>query len=247
MNDMDAMRGSPTVIVVAYRGDSAIQLHGFPDGSMGVTVSGLSMGCWEPDECAACAERFLSLAKIPIRMHAEQAVPCATRSTSRPTGLDSRRAMISNKTMNDQAEAFKDATPEGLKSPSSSAVLRPGTRGRILVVEDHCDSLRVTTRLLVSAGYAVSGASTAEAALELLKTESFDVVVSDIGLSGTDGHQLMREIRRRRGTTPGIALSGYAMADDVKKSIAAGFVAHLAKPIEFQQLYRAIEDVITRR
>ncbi len=84
-----------------------------------------------------------------------------------------------------------------------------------------------------------------EAALSLLNcNSSIDVLVSDIGMPGRDGYQLMEELRRRDATvgrrTPAIALTAFARAKDVDAALAAGFDAHCAKPVRPTELITAI-------
>jgi signal transduction histidine kinase len=114
---------------------------------------------------------------------------------------------------------------------------------RLLVVEDHADTARMLGKLLGSAGYSVKTATDAAGALDLASRETFDLMVSDIGLPDATGYQLMREIKTRYGIS-GIAMSGYGMDEDVRKSREAGFSDHLVKPISFAQLDEAIHRVV---
>jgi CheY-like chemotaxis protein len=111
---------------------------------------------------------------------------------------------------------------------------------RLLVVEDHADTARMLGRLLGSAGYKVWTASDAAGALELAAREKFDLLVSDIGLPDATGYQLMQQLRSEYGIT-GIAMSGYGMDEDIRKSQEAGFSDHLVKPISFAQLNESIQ------
>ncbi|MDQ3115337.1 MAG: response regulator, partial [Verrucomicrobiota bacterium] len=70
-----------------------------------------------------------------------------------------------------------------------------------------------------------------------------DAVISDLGLPDGTGFELMEKLRAAHGLR-GIAVSGYGMDDDVRRSEAAGFAAHLTKPIDFAQLERALEDLM---
>jgi CheY-like chemotaxis protein len=72
------------------------------------------------------------------------------------------------------------------------------------------------------------------------------VVVSDIELGDGSGLDLMRRLRALR-ELPGIALSGYATKDDIRQSLDAGFSLHLAKPVAFNTLETAIEEVAALR
>jgi CheY-like chemotaxis protein len=92
-------------------------------------------------------------------------------------------------------------------------------------------------------------ASTREA-LELLEVQRPDVLISDLGLPGEDGYALIRRIRHHEaehgGFLPAIALTGYARADDRSRALAAGFQAHVAKPLEPAELIAVIADVTGR-
>ena len=79
-------------------------------------------------------------------------------------------------------------------------------------------------------------------ARELAASEDFDLVISDIELPDGSGLDLMHEIKRTRGF-PGIAMSGFGSDEDIRMSEAAGFAAHLTKPINFQDLEAMIRQV----
>jgi CheY-like chemotaxis protein len=118
----------------------------------------------------------------------------------------------------------------------------PPRKLKILLVEDDGPTLKVMTRLLARAPYIVKTANTFVSALEIATAEDFDLIISDIGLPDGSGLELMRQVRDRY-TSRGIALSGYGMEEDIRKSHEAGFVAHLTKPVDFQKLQVAIEQV----
>jgi len=117
------------------------------------------------------------------------------------------------------------------------------SRSRVLLVEDHPDTSRAMARLLSAKGYEVRAAHSVASALQLAAAEPFDIVVSDIGLPDATGYELMSQIRDLYGTR-GIALSGYGMEDDVRRSREAGFVDHVTKPINIPQLEALIERVL---
>jgi signal transduction histidine kinase/ActR/RegA family two-component response regulator len=118
----------------------------------------------------------------------------------------------------------------------------PGERKRLLVVEDHAATRASLVRMMERRGYEVRSAQSLTQARELVETGTFDLVLSDLGLPDGSGHELMRELRDRSGI-PGIALSGFGMETDVLESRAAGFVAHLTKPVTAQALDAALERV----
>lgn len=116
----------------------------------------------------------------------------------------------------------------------------------LLLVDDHSDTLTTLARLLRKRGYEVTTASTCEAALTLASTQSFDIVVSDLGLPDRSGMELIEEIRKK-SSVPAIALSGYGMESDVVDSLGAGFTAHLTKPVRIEMLQQAIERLLAER
>lgn len=134
--------------------------------------------------------------------------------------------------------AAASAAAAGIKPPSGREKEHPG-KLRLLVVEDHEDTLHTLGRLLTSAGYLVRGVSSVQAAVDVAARESFDLVLSDLGLPDGDGYQVMRRISTLQ-KVPGIAMSGYGMEADVQRSRDAGFAEHLTKPVQFAALKRAI-------
>jgi signal transduction histidine kinase len=113
-------------------------------------------------------------------------------------------------------------------------------RLRLLVIEDHEPTMMVLVRLLRHYGHEVFTAENVERALGVAAAHSFDLVISDLGLPDGNGIDLMRQLGRKYGLR-GIALSGYGMPEDRAKTKAAGFLAHLVKPINFDQLQSALQ------
>ncbi len=119
---------------------------------------------------------------------------------------------------------------------------RPVGPLRILFVEDNPDTLRVMARLLVARGHVVAKADSVAAALAVAEDGEFDLLISDLGLPDGSGLDLIRGIRalRQGRAMPGIALSGYGLDEDVRRSHEAGFLEHLIKPVNFTALEVAI-------
>lgn len=111
---------------------------------------------------------------------------------------------------------------------------------RVLVVEDEEDSRELIELLLESEGAIVHSASNAMRALQLLDEVSPHVVLSDIGMPGRDGYWLAGEVRSRRPDIAAIALTAFSAADDVERAITAGFDHHVGKPVDPEQLVRAL-------
>ena len=112
----------------------------------------------------------------------------------------------------------------------------------ILLVEDDKDSLSALARLVRLSGHRALAAASAEEALRLAASERCDVVVSDVGLPDRSGLELMRQLAAVYNV-PGIAVSGYTDAADVGACTRAGFARHLNKPIDFQALLDAVEEL----
>jgi len=122
-----------------------------------------------------------------------------------------------------------------------AAPLQSVERYRLLVVEDHQPTLAALSGLLRRQGHDVVTASTVEAALALAASHQFDLVITDLGLPDGSGADLMLQLTRDYGLR-GIALSGYGMEEDLARTKQVGFIAHLIKPIQFEQLNQALEQ-----
>ena len=113
----------------------------------------------------------------------------------------------------------------------------------ILLVEDHQDTARVLGRILRNAGFEVTHAATIAEARARGGSMRFDLLISDLGLPDGSGLDLMKSLREAQGIK-GIALSGFGTDEDVAASTAAGFAAHLTKPIDWDRLRAEIQRII---
>jgi len=120
----------------------------------------------------------------------------------------------------------------------------------VLLVEDDVDARSLIQMLLELRGAKVTSAASAAEALKAFKVTIPDVLVSDIAMPEEDGYSLLRKVRslpdERGGQTPAIALTGYASAKDKADTFAAGYQAHLAKPLEPADLITAIETIVRK-
>jgi CheY-like chemotaxis protein len=112
----------------------------------------------------------------------------------------------------------------------------------VLLVDDHDDTLKATARLLRAEGYTVHAARTATEATTLAAGGCCEILVSDVGLPDRSGIELMRELKSLYGLK-GIAVTGFAGATNMQEALDAGFSRHLAKPIIFSDLLKAIREV----
>jgi CheY-like chemotaxis protein len=125
------------------------------------------------------------------------------------------------------------------RKPKPTAVSR-----RVLLVDDHQDTCLGMKRMLERRGYEITIAHSAEQAVEKVRTQEFDLLISDIGLPDRSGYELMREVRVNKHL-PGIALSGFGSEEDVNQAREAGFAEHLTKPINFERLEKTIQSLLS--
>ncbi len=109
---------------------------------------------------------------------------------------------------------------------------------RVLVVDDNIDSAEMLVELLAMWGHTALHAPDGPRALALAPEFAPDIVLLDIGLPGLDGYEVARLLREdpALGAARIIAMTGYGQAEDRKRTRAAGFAAHLVKPIDFEEL-----------
>lgn len=130
-----------------------------------------------------------------------------------------------------------EITARHAEAPAGPTPLTERLRGRrILVVEDDADTRGLIERIFTGARAHVVGAGSTAEALGVLSHQTFDLLVTDIGMPQEDGYDLLRKIRSlppsRGGAIPAVALTAYARPEDRQRCLEAGFQAHLAKPIQ---------------
>jgi len=122
---------------------------------------------------------------------------------------------------------------------------------RVLVVDDEPDMRDLVTAILEQQGAAVRGALSASEALRALDQFAPDVLLCDIGMPGEDGYALIREIRAREADggrhLAAVALTAYARPEDRTRALVAGFHAHLAKPVQPEELTVVVASLAGRR
>ena len=128
-----------------------------------------------------------------------------------------------------------------------SARSRNLTGVEVLLVDDEADSLELMAFILKQAGASVTTATSAATALSALTRSQPDIILSDIGMPEMDGYQLMQRVRallpEQGETVMAIAITAYAAETDQQRALAAGFQAHLSKPVNPEQLVAAISDL----
>lgn len=116
----------------------------------------------------------------------------------------------------------------------------------ILLVEDHADAREALQALLELEGYSVVTAAEGLQALDIARTKRPDIALIDIGLPGLDGYEVARRLRALDGPQPIlVALTGYSQPQDRRDAEAAGFDAHLVKPVDPADLTRVLTSLGT--
>ena len=119
---------------------------------------------------------------------------------------------------------------------------RSGQSLRILVVEDHGDTLQALSNLLTHFGHEISVADDAESARKIIRSKEFDVVLADIALPDGSGYDLVAEAKRKR-PFKAVALTGFGTPDHIERSKEAGFDFHLTKPVDFHELRAVLGQI----
>lgn len=122
---------------------------------------------------------------------------------------------------------------------------------RILEVDDEEDARSLLHHLLVELQVDVTTCVSADEALQVLQDQQFDLIISDVGMPGKDGYEFMRAWRIREGElkrtkTPAVALTAYARSEDRRKVLMAGFQAHIAKPVDRDELLAIVASLTNR-
>jgi CheY-like chemotaxis protein len=121
----------------------------------------------------------------------------------------------------------------------------------VLIVDDTDDGRALTAMVLTQAGASVTAVRSVREAIEMIERERPDALVSDIGMPDEDGYALIRQIRHHEaehgGFLPAVALTGYARAADRDRILAAGFQAHVTKPLDPDELTAALAALTSHR
>jgi CheY-like chemotaxis protein len=148
------------------------------------------------------------------------------------------------------------ATPSLAESDPTSSLAGTGRLAadlagvRLLVVDDQPEARELVRRVLEDCGATVWTAGSAAEALALLERERPDLLISDIGMPEADGFELLRRVRalgaERGGRIPAIALTAFARSEDRTRVLRAGFLVHVAKPVDPAELVATVATVSGR-
>ncbi|MBU1292749.1 response regulator [Patescibacteria group bacterium] len=111
----------------------------------------------------------------------------------------------------------------------------------ILIVDDNHAAADGIVRLLKVLGWSASAQYSGKEALEYVKDNSTALAFIDIGMPDMDGHATVVALRAAGHEFPAIALTGYGQKEDVDKALAAGFTAHITKPVGVEELKKSLE------
>jgi len=138
--------------------------------------------------------------------------------------------------------------PQGAAPVSAEYVIADLSGLTILIVDDDADARALIARVLRDCGAEVFAAESAAEALAIVERERPAMLVTDIGLPGTDGYDLLAALRRSgaAGAIPAIALTAFARPEDRMRALRAGFRLHLAKPVEPAELVATVASVAGR-
>jgi len=120
----------------------------------------------------------------------------------------------------------------------------------VLVVDDEPDIRQLLDRILSDSGANVLAAESAESALSIIRNQVPHVLISDIGMPGMDGHELLRRVRRLNidaTTLPAIALTAFARLKDRTEALDAGYMTHLSKPVAPNLVIAAVAAAVKRK
>ncbi len=119
---------------------------------------------------------------------------------------------------------------------------------KVMVLDDEPDARDLVERVLADCGAVVRTAASGAEALQLIEAERPDLLVSDVGMAGMDGYEVLRRVRALKdgGTIPAIALTAFARSEDRTRALRAGFLVHLSKPVEPVELVLTVASLAGR-
>jgi PAS domain S-box-containing protein len=120
----------------------------------------------------------------------------------------------------------------------------------VLLVDDEPDARELVTRVLQASGASVVSAGSGAEALALRQQQRPDILISDIGMPGMDGYELIRRMRERDDPSveriPAVALTAFARSEDRTRALLAGFLVHVSKPVQPSELVATVASITGR-
>lgn len=187
----------------------------------------------------------LAIAKQLVELHGGQ-----INAYSAGLGKGSKFSVVLPVSTNSLSDAEQATAAELSRGANDSAAAPAKLDGvRVLIVDDDNDSRNMLARLLRNHGAATRDLNGASQVLDAVQEFRPHLLISDLGMPSIDGFELIRSIRaagHEIHTLPAIALTGFASSDDRRKSLVAGFQAHMAKPVDPHELTAAIATLLGR-
>ena len=133
-------------------------------------------------------------------------------------------------------------------SQTSAETSTQAAPAHLMIIEDDADTLEMLRATLEAHGFRVTACESAEETLDIAPANSIDLIVSDIGMPQMDGFEMINRLREmdKYKSVPAIALSGYASKKDAKFALAAGFDAHVSKPVDPAELLKLINQLVQK-
>ena len=119
--------------------------------------------------------------------------------------------------------------------------------GRILIVDDDPYFLRVLSRILSGENFQVTTAEGATQAAQVLKENSFDIVISDLRLPDGDGLSILQQVRKAGLEVPVVILTAYGEVDSYLEAMNAGVTEYLNKPVKSEELIAVVRTCLQAR
>ena len=119
--------------------------------------------------------------------------------------------------------------------------------GRILIVDDDPYFLRVLSRILSGENFQVTTAEGATQAAQVLKENSFDIVISDLRLPDGDGLSILQQVRKAGLEVPVVILTAYGEVDSYLEAMNAGVTEYLNKPVKSEELIAVVRTCLQSR
>jgi CheY-like chemotaxis protein len=117
---------------------------------------------------------------------------------------------------------------------------------RLLVVDDEPDALEMAQNVLEDYGAEVVTAPSADEGLTILREQSFDLLLSDLGMPRKDGYEFILDVRRSGHRLPAAALTAFARSEDRTRALLCGYQAHVTKPVEPAELLATVVSLTGR-
>ncbi|MCP4298308.1 MAG: sigma-54-dependent Fis family transcriptional regulator [Proteobacteria bacterium] len=116
---------------------------------------------------------------------------------------------------------------------------------RILIVDDEINSLTTISAILGKSGYLVETAQSGELALEKMRNQTFNLIISDYKMPGMNGEQLLKQVKKVAPNLPFILLTAFGTINKAVKAMKKGAYTYLTKPVNVEQMLGVLNDILT--